>query len=130
MRLLLDSHIFLWFASKRGAISERVLSTIEDRTNEVYISSATVWEITQKYALGRLPLPMRPATYFLSRMQIFGFAELSITNQHALALDGLPLHHRDPFDRIMIAQAQVEDLTFVTADPAILAYPIKTLKAS
>ncbi len=127
MKLLLDTHVFLWFASRPNDLSEAALLAIEDPENDVFLSAMVAWEIVIKYAKGKLTLPLEPAVYMSARLKELGFRPLPITQDHALAAAALPGIHGDPFDRIMIAQAQVEGMTFVTRDAHALAYPVKTL---
>jgi PIN domain nuclease of toxin-antitoxin system len=98
-----------------------------DPGNELYLSAASSWEIAIKYALGKLPLPEPPATYVPSRMQSSGVMGLAIEHAHALHVDGLPTHHRDPFDRLLIAQAQLEAMSILSADRALALYPVTIL---
>ena len=93
------------------------------------LSAASSWEIAIKYALGKLPLPAPPPEYVPSRMQASGTGALPITHAHALHVASLPTHHRDPFDRLLVAQAQVESLPLLTADPQLGRYDIELLAA-
>lgn len=127
--LLLDTHVFLWAAGDPAALSVSARNAIEDLENDVFVSAAVAWEMTIKYALGKLELPMDPVTYFPARVASLGFKPLAIESEHALAIGRLPNHHNDSFDRIMIAQAQVAGLTLVTADRVIARYPVHTLAA-
>lgn len=129
MRLLLDTQAFLWAASDPEKFSKRARTAIEDSSNEVFVSAAVAWEIAIKHALGKLQTPSAPAVYVPARVAKLGFKPLAIALEHALAVGGLPSHHNDPFDRIMVAQAQVEGLTLVTSDRNILKYSVKTLQA-
>ena len=129
MRLLLDTNVFLWAASDPQQLSATAHAAIADRANDVYVSSAAALEIVIKYARGRLGLPMDPTNYLTSRSRALGIAHLPITLDHALAVAALPPIHRDPFDRLMIAQAMVEGLIFVTRDTASLTYSVKLMEA-
>ena len=129
MRLLLDTHAFLWAAADPDQLRANARAAIEDRANEVLVSAGVAWEISVKAALGKLTVPADPAVWFPARVRSLGFQALDISAAHALAVGGLPPVHRDPFDRIMIAQAQIEGLTFVTRDPENQKYPINVLKA-
>ena len=129
MRLLLDTHAFLWAAGEPSRLARKARAAIEDAANDVFVSAAVAWEIAIKHARGKLSLPLDPATYFPSRLTLLGFRPMAITVEHALAVGKLPQHHSDPFDRIMIVQAQVESLVFVTHDPAALRYRVRTLAA-
>jgi PIN domain nuclease of toxin-antitoxin system len=129
VRLLLDTHAFLWAAADPGQLRPNARAAIEDSANDVLISAAVAWEIRIKVALGKLTVPADPAVWFPARVRSLGFQALDISSEHALAVGGLPDLHRDPFDRIMIAQAQNEGLTFVTRDPENQKYPINVLEA-
>jgi PIN domain nuclease of toxin-antitoxin system len=98
-----------------------------DRRNTLFLSSASSWEIAIKYALGKLPLPVPPAEYVPSRMRRSGTTALPIEHAHALHVANLPAHHRDPFDRLLVAQADLESLPILTADSALAAYSIEVL---
>lgn len=100
---------------------------IADATTEILLSSVSSWEIAMKWALGKLDLPQEPALYVPERMQRSAAGGLAFTHTHALAAGQLPLHHRDPFDRALVAQAQSEKLTLVTADQAIRDYDVDLL---
>ncbi|MGH7706519.1 MAG: type II toxin-antitoxin system VapC family toxin [Vulcanimicrobiaceae bacterium] len=129
MRLLLDTHAFIWAASMPENLSRTARSAIEDSVNEVFVSSAVAWEIAIKHALGKLSLPSDPVNWVAARVRALGFLPLAITHEHALAVSSLPKYHDNPFDRIMIAQAQVEGLTLATVDTDSLRYPVQTLRA-
>lgn len=129
MRLLLDTHAFLWAAADPDQLRPDARAAIEDSGNEVFVSAGAAWEISIKVALGKLTVPADPAVWFPVRVRSLGFQALDISTSHALAVGALPDVHRDPFDRIMIAQAQVEALTFVTRDPDNRKYPIQVLEA-
>jgi PIN domain nuclease of toxin-antitoxin system len=127
VRLLLDTHAFLWAAGDPARLSKRAREAIADPANEVFVSAAVSWEIVIKAARGKITLPMSAATYIHNRLQAFNFTPLPITHEHALALAGLPPIHADPFDRMMIAQAQVEGAAFVTSDAIARRYPCNRL---
>jgi len=129
MRLLLDTHAFLWAAADPDQLRSTARAAIEDSANEVSVSAGVAWEISIKVALGKLTVPADPAVWFPARVRSLGFHVLDISAAHALAVGGLPKIHQDPFDRIMIAQAQIEGLTFVTRDPENQKYPINLLRA-
>src|SRR5512134_3161653 len=95
-----------------------------DPSNELFLSAASAWEIAIKYALGKLPLPTPPAEYVSSRMQAGGIVGLPVYPVHALRVADLPLHHRDPFDRLLIAQAKLEKLTILTGDSQFRPYDV------
>jgi PIN domain nuclease of toxin-antitoxin system len=129
LRLLLDTHVFLWAAAEPERLSISAREAIEHKENQVYVSAATGWEIAIKHAIGRLVLPVDPSAYVPGRIRSLGFDELPIAMSHTLAASQLPPHHADPFDRILVAQAQVEGLTLASADPLVLRYPVSTLQA-
>jgi PIN domain nuclease of toxin-antitoxin system len=119
VRLLLDTHVFLWWLADDGRLGSVEREAIRDPGNDVCLSAASVWEIVIKQGLGRLRTP-EPASAAAQRL---GLQPLPITFEHAEATAALPPLHNDPFDRVLMAQARVESLTLVTQDPAIRAYP-------
>ncbi len=129
MRLLLDTHVFLWAAGEPEELAEPARAAIADAENEIYVSAAVAWEITIKAALGKLKVPGEPASWFPARVRSLGFDGLPILAEHALAVGALPDHHHDPFDRILVAQAQLEGMRLVTRDPEIQKYPVQFLPA-
>ncbi len=122
MRLLLDTHVFLWALDAPERLPSEARHSIEDATNEVYVSAVVAWEIAIKFALGKLELPVVPEIFVPYRMMRLGFRSLPIDVRHALAVASLPPLHADPFDRLLVAQARVEALELVTVDPKITAY--------
>ena len=127
MRLLLDTHIFLWYITNDAKLPTKFGNAIRDPANEIYLSIASIWEVVIKYNLGKLPLPQPPAQY-LSRQRIaHGILALPIDEDAMPQLASLPLLHRDPFDRMLVAQTIQHRLTIVTVDPLVLAYPIPSL---
>jgi PIN domain nuclease of toxin-antitoxin system len=126
VKLLLDTHVFLWLQTARERLGEH-LSLVEDPHNERLLSAASSWEIAIKHRLGRLPLPEPPQRYVPSRMRAIGAQGLAIEHRHALAVAELEPLHKDPFDRLLIAQAQALDATILTADAAVAQYPVHTL---
>lgn len=129
VRLLLDTHAFLWAAAEPGQLHVQAREAIEDRDNEIFVSAAAAWEIAIKVALGKLTVPSDPAVWFPARVHSLGFQQLDISATHALAVMSLPNIHNDPFDRMMIAQAQIEGLTFVTRDSNNVRYSVNLLTA-
>ncbi len=129
MKFLLDTHCWLWLQTEPGRLSDDLLETLAESSSQRYLSAASAWEIAIKYAVGKLPLPEPPALYVPERMRLSRFEELAVTHAHALAVAALPPHHRDPFDRVLVAQAQVEGLTLVTADAAIEPYDAPIVRA-
>ena len=126
MKLLLDTHVFLWLLTEPERAGEQ-LGIIEDRRTELLVSAASSWEITIKHGLGKLVLPESPERYVPSRLRAIGAVGLPIEHTHALAVGLLPPLHRDPFDRLLIAQATALNLRIVTADPAIVQYPVDSM---
>ena len=129
MRCLLDTHVWLWMLTAPERIGDGATDAIASSGNQLLLSAASSWEIAIKYQLGRLPLPEPPESYVPSRMRLTGVESLPVTHSHALRVASLPPHHRDPFDRLLIAQAQLEGLTFVTADPALASYGVPVIAA-
>ena|SRR5579871_3482739 len=127
MRLLLDTHIFLWYISADSRLTIPLRDAIRDSTNEVYLSVASVWEAVIKHALGKLPLPQPPAEYLPQQRGAHRIATLAIEEAAFVHLASLPTLHRDPFDRLLIAQALHHGLTLVTLDDAVRAYSIPLL---
>ena len=122
MKLLLDTHLLLWAASQVERLPIAALSLIEDPLNELLFSAASLWEITIKRGLGREDFRVDPR---LLRQALLdhGYTELPVTGIHALAVDTLPPIHKDPFDRILVAQALSEGIVLLTADPLVAQYP-------
>lgn len=123
MRLLVDSHVLLWHLLDDRRLTPGPTGRIEADDVEVLVSVASFWEIAIKSALGKLEAPED----LPRRVEEFGFEPLAIAVEHAWAVRQLPHHHRDPFDRLLIAQAQVEGLPILTADPAFDAYDVKVV---
>jgi PIN domain nuclease of toxin-antitoxin system len=124
MSLLLDTHVVLWWLSDDPTLSEDIKARL-DHEPDVYVSAATLWEVAIKQAIGKL---IEPAG-LPERIQRSGFAALPISFEHAIAAGRLPLIHRDPFDRMLVAQAQCEDLTLVTRDLRCQKYQVAVLPA-
>ena len=127
MRLLLDTHVFLWYISADPQLPVAFRDAIRDPANEVYLSVASVWEAVIKYALGKLPLPEAPAEYLPRQRQAHRIAGLPVEEAALAHLARLPPLHRDPFDRILIAQALQYGLKLVTVDDGVRAYPVPLL---
>jgi len=126
VRVLLDTHVFLWLQTEPERLGDR-LALVEDGATTLLLSVASSWEMAIKYALGRLPLPEPPARYVPTRMRAIGAEALPIEHSHALAVASLPPLHRDPFDRLLVAQATIAGVAILTADPAVAQYPAETL---
>jgi PIN domain nuclease of toxin-antitoxin system len=129
VRVLLDTHVFLWIHTEPERVGEH-LGLVEDRRNVLLVSAASSWEIAIKYGLGRLPLPESPEHYVPERLRIIGAEALAIEHTHSLAVAALPPLHRDPFDRLLVAQAGLLDVPILTADPQVAQYPVATLLIS
>lgn len=120
MRVLLDTHIVLWWLEDHPRLSRKIRKLVSDGNNQVLVSAVTLWEIAIKQALGKLTLP----DDFFSRFPDAGFQELPITWEHARVAGSFPPHHSDPFDRMLAAQARVEKLTLVSTDSIFENYPV------
>jgi PIN domain nuclease of toxin-antitoxin system len=127
MRILLDTHIFLWFISGDIQMSTDVRDAIRDLDNEVYLSSVSIWEAIVKYQLGKLPLPEHPETYLPKQRDLHQVASLSLDESSVIQLAKLPSLHRDPFDRMLICQALQNGLTIATVDTAVRAYSVNVM---
>jgi PIN domain nuclease of toxin-antitoxin system len=127
VRLLLDTHVFLWAAVDDERLPGAVRDLILDGGNRASLSVASSWELTIMVAGGRLRLPLDPAAYIESRTEMLSLDLLPIHQRHVAALPELPAVHADPFDRMLIAQALVEDLELVTSDQVMRRYPVRTL---
>lgn len=126
MKLLLDTHVFLWLQTEPERLGSQ-LHLVEDRRNELFVSAASAWEVAIKYQLGKLPLPEPADRYVPHRVRAIGAHPIAVEHPHALAVAALPALHRDPFDRLLVAQAMLLELTLLTADPAVAAYPAPTI---
>jgi PIN domain nuclease of toxin-antitoxin system len=122
VKLLLDTQCWLWWFAQPERLSEAVINHIAEDANELWFSVASIWEIGIKVAIGKLPLPESVDSYIAKRMGQLAIKPLEITATHALRAAALPMHHRDPFDRMLIAQAQSEEMTLVSADSVLRRY--------
>lgn len=127
MRLLLDTHVLLWYITADPKLPAAFRAAIQDPANEVYLSVASVWEVVIKYGLGKLPLAGPPADYLPQQRDAHGIASLPVDEGAMPHLARLPPLHRDPFDRLLVAQALQHGLTVATVDPDVAAYPIPLL---
>jgi len=127
MRILLDTHIFLWFISGDSQLSAEVREAIRNPNNDIYLSAVSVWEAIVKYQLGKLPLPKHPAIYLPEQRVLHQISSLDLDEKSVAQLAILPPLHRDPFDRMLICQALQNSLTIATVDPAIRAYEVSIL---
>ncbi len=124
MRALLDTHTFLWWNLGDPQLSTAAQDFIGNGQNEILLSAASAWEIAIKYAKGRLTLPEPPERYVSNRMAHYGFQALPILVSHSLRIASLPPIHYDPFDRLLVAQSQMEDIPILTSDLEIAKYPV------
>lgn len=122
MRLLLDTHVLLWAAGSPERLSSRSTGLLQDPGNQLFFSAASLWEITIKSALQRPDFHVQPRMLRRGLIE-HGYEELAITSAHAVALDGLPTIHKDPFDRMLVAQCLAEDMVLLTADAVLAQYP-------
>jgi len=125
VRLLLDTHAFLWWVGAGRTLSRRARSAIGSRRNECFVSVATAWEIAIKVSLGSLRVEGSLDRFLPDQIAANGFQPLPIDLRHAARVATLPFHHRDPFDRLLVAQALEEELAVVTADPVFAEYGVK-----
>lgn len=127
MTVLLDTHVFLWAISEQhGKLSRKAKQIIEQPSNRLLLSAASLWEITLKIQAGKLHLPA-VKDFFVQEMSYLNVETMAIVAAHVLDSLTLPAHHVDPFDRILVAQSRVEQIPLVTADPAVRKYPIETI---
>jgi PIN domain nuclease of toxin-antitoxin system len=129
-RYLLDTTVFLWNFVEPEKLSRAARTLFDDPKDAVYLSAASVWEISIKSSSGKLDLPENARTYVAKRAAPAGLVALSITHEHAMRAGELPRHHGDPFDRMLISQAQTENMVLVTADRSITKYSVQTLWAA
>ena len=127
MKLLLDTCSFLWFLADAPELSAKARAAILDPANSVYLSAVSAWEIGRKYAKGDLELPGRPETLIPQVRTDSGILSLPLSEEEAISAEKLPLLHKDPFDRMIIAQALVQGLVVVTPDRAFAPYPVRLL---
>lgn len=128
MRLLLDTHIFMWMDSHQAKLSPTAKAALGDPANVLVLSVASLWEMQIKINLGRLPLRQPLRDIVKEQQQINNLELLPVDAAHSFALDGLPHHHGDPFDRLLMAQAIAEGMTVVSADRVFPLYPIKLIQ--
>ena len=127
MRFLLDTHTFLWWVADDPQLSLSAKTIISNPDNEIYFSVVSAWEIIIKVGTGKFSLSEPPEVYIPSRITSNQFETLTVQMPHILRINGLPNFHKDPFDRLLIAQSLVEDLSLITVDEAIAQYPVKTI---
>lgn len=127
MRVLIDSHVFLWLGSDDERLPAQVRDLLADTRTRIVVSVATTWELTVKVMAGRLRLPREPELHFAEYLDDYASELLPIEQRHVEALPELPTIHADPFDRMLVAQALVEDIELVTGDETLQRYPIRTI---
>jgi PIN domain nuclease of toxin-antitoxin system len=128
MRLLLDTHVFIWWADQQERLSATALSALNDEANELILSVVSVWEMQIKVQLSKMKLSLPLEELVETQVETNDVRILPVELAHVLALDALPFHHKDPFDRLLIAQSLQEDVTLVSADPEFPAYSVKLLQ--
>jgi PIN domain nuclease of toxin-antitoxin system len=127
MKLLIDTHIFIWWADAPEKLTANALAALEDVANDLFLSVASVWEMQIKIQLGKLKLSVPLKDLVESQQTANGIQLLPIELPHVLVLDTLPFHHKDPFDRLLIAQSITEDATLISADTQLSLYPVQML---
>ncbi|TEU13232.1 MAG: type II toxin-antitoxin system VapC family toxin [Anaerolineales bacterium] len=127
MKVLLDTHAFLWWVTDSPKLSARARKVIQDSNNELFFSAASGWEIAIKAQLGRLQLPDNLEQFIMEQLSLNAILVLPIQLHHALRVYTLPQYHRDPFDRVLVAQSQIENLPILTADAQITPYTVETI---
>jgi PIN domain nuclease of toxin-antitoxin system len=127
MKALLDTHALLWWVTNNPQLSATAQAVIVNPQNDLYISVASCWEIIIKFNTGKLPLPEPPIQFIQSCLSYNQFQSLAIDLPHILQIANLPEVHKDPFDRILIAQAQIENIPILTIDHLIVQYPVQTI---
>jgi PIN domain nuclease of toxin-antitoxin system len=127
MRAMIDTHAFLWWDLDDTRLSDRAAEVIADGSNEVVVSVGSIWEVAIKATKGRLDLPADLGGYVADRVRRYRWTVLPIDSRHAIRAATLPRIHEDPFDRILIAQAQVESMAIITTDAAITRYEVETI---
>jgi PIN domain nuclease of toxin-antitoxin system len=127
VKYLLDTNVFLWSNGAPEKLNKQAITVLSSGSAEVYLSAASSWEIAIKFALRSLRLPSPPSQFIPHAMRVMALRSLDITHFHSLAAGELPRHHRDPFDRILIAQARSETMVLLTADTAFRKYDVETV---
>ncbi len=127
MKFLLDTHVLLWWIMDSPQISGNVRKLLSEGSSDLFWSSASSWEIAIKYANGKLPLPDELEVFIMSELSSNRISSLSITDEHSFMAGKLPIHHRDPFDRMLIAQSNFENMPLITSDQTMSQYEVKTI---
>lgn len=126
MRILLDTCTFLWVVDGAPELSVAAAELFSEPSNDVFLSSVSTWEISVKHALGRLSLPREPADFVPAMREAHGIEALSLDEESTLFLPRLPAYHRDPFDRMLVCQALVQNMVILTPDAQVRQYPVKS----
>lgn len=127
MSILIDTNVFLWAAGIEGELSESTRDILEDPEQPIFFSAASAWEIAIKWSKGRLDLPARPAEVMQNVISAAGLSQLSVTVRDVAAVAELPNHHKDPFDRLLVAQARANGLRLMTAAPVLERYDVDVI---
>jgi len=127
MKLLFDTHTFIWWDSDSTKLSSRVFALCQDPTNNLLLSAASVWEMQIKFQLGKLTLRLPLADLIAHQQKTNNIILMEITHAHVLALEGLPMPHKDPFDRLLVTQANAEGAGLLSCDPIFAHYPVKVI---
>lgn len=127
MKYLLDTHTFLWFATDNPRISEKAKQIIQNRKNQLLLSAASVWEISIKYSIGKISLSTDLDNFISESLRSYNLTPLPISIPHSIEVSRLPEIHRDPFDRMLIAQSRIENAGIITTDKDITKYDVKTI---
>jgi PIN domain nuclease of toxin-antitoxin system len=130
VRLLVDTQCWLWMVADPDRLSRSARALISSEKHELFLSAVSSWEISIKHGLGKLALPAPPREFVPTRMQVTRVLPLAVTHEHALRVADLPWHHRDPFDRLLVAQAQAESLSLLTADRQLRPYDVSIVWAA
>jgi PIN domain nuclease of toxin-antitoxin system len=127
VKYLLDTNVFLWSNGAPERLNKQVTAVLSSGASEIYLSAASSWEIAIKFALRALRLPSPPSQFIPDALRILSIRSLEISHFHALTAGALPSHHRDPFDRMLVAQARSEDMVLLTADKIFAKYDVQTI---
>jgi PIN domain nuclease of toxin-antitoxin system len=127
MRYLLDTTVFVWSLREPERLNKKAFEILEAEDKDVFLSAVSSWEIVIKSSIGKLTLPKEPSELLTEALRNFSLQTLSVTHFHSLAVQGLPLHHRDPFDRMLVAQARSESMILLAGDSIFDKYPVETL---
>jgi len=127
VKALLDTHTFIWWATNDASLSAAVKTVVGDRANDIFLSAASTWEMAIKISIGKLSLAQPVGSFVSALISQYQFQNLTITHEHTYRVETLPLHHKDPFDRLLIAQALIENLVILTRDPEFLPYGVSIL---